>query len=1081
MTTYRLLATAASAATPPPLDQDQRAVVAHTDGPLLVLAGPGTGKTTTLVEAITARLEEGVDPAAVLALTFSRKAATELRDRVTARSARTVATVPSQTFHSFALSLLRRYAPAGLYAGPLRLLTAPEADVVMRELLTGSPVRWPAGLRTALGTRGFAHEVATVISRAREKGMDPYALHDLASRHGASELQAAALFMEEYLTNLDSQGATDYADLVRRAVLEAQTHREELRAEFGHVYVDEYQDTDPGQVALLRAIAGDGRHLVAVGDPHQSIYGFRGAEVRGILDFPEQFPDRAGAQAPVVVLGTTRRFGHNIATATARVAAGIGLRGSIPRAQRERFASPTVLGDGDGDGDRGRVEVLTYDTERAEAEHVADLLRRAHLEHGVPWSRMAVLARSGRGQLPSLRRSLAAAGVPVDVAGDELALGEEPAVAALLTALGVVDLLRNGEEVPVDSAAELLRGPLADLDASDVRRLARALRAQARADGRPPPPSATALRDALVAPDRLDPLVSSGGPDAQVARAFARLAHRLRDTADGLRAGGTAETALWALWDGTGWPERLRRATERPGSTARQAHRDLDAVCALFDSAGRAVDDEGHKSVRAFLDTVRAQQIPAGTLAEADTRDDAVRLLTAHRSKGLEWDLVVVCHVQEEVWPDLRRRATLLQPDRLGVEADGRPRWQPPTTRREALAEERRLFYVACTRARRRLVVTAVASTDDDGEQPSRFLAELGTHVTHRRGRPSRPLALSGLVAELRRVVGDPSRSPALRDAAARRLALLAATRHESGRPVAPHADPAAWWGLREHSRAEQPVRETEAPLRLSASALAALRTCPAKWFLEREAGGASLNSAAQGFGNLVHLLAEQVATGELDVGPEDSEALMEHVDRVWAQIAFRTPWSSTREREAVREVLGRFLRHHHRPDARTTSGVEQAFEVPVELPDGERVVLRGFADRLELDAQGRVWVVDLKTTKRTLTKAELAEDPQLGVYQLAAAHGAFAAPGAGAGEGGVDVGGAELWQLRHAVRGALKVQTMEPQEPDEAGVTTVQQQLMDASRVLRSEEFVARPGGHCDHCPFQTQCPAHTTGTVLS
>ncbi len=121
----------------PSLDEHQRRVVDHPGGPLLVLAGPGTGKTTTLVEAIVDRVEQrGASPESVLALTFSRKAAEQLRDRVTARLGRTTATTLSATFHSFAYGLVRRYAPAELYAAPLRLLSAPESDVVLRELLT---------------------------------------------------------------------------------------------------------------------------------------------------------------------------------------------------------------------------------------------------------------------------------------------------------------------------------------------------------------------------------------------------------------------------------------------------------------------------------------------------------------------------------------------------------------------------------------------------------------------------------------------------------------------------------------------------------------------------------------------------------------------------------------------------------------------------------------------------------------------------------------------------------------------------------------------------------------------------------
>ena len=203
------------------------AVVEHACGPLLVLAGPGTGKTTTLVEAIVRRIEEGAHPDSILALTFSRKAAEQLRDRVAARVGRTMSASIGSTFHSFAYGLIRRYAPSELYLGPLRLLSAPEQDVVLRELLQDHPesVRWPDSLKAALGTRGFAREVHAVLSRAREKDLDGEALQRLGEDNGLPEFVAAGLFLEQYLTILDERAAVDYSDLIRRATIEATIHR----------------------------------------------------------------------------------------------------------------------------------------------------------------------------------------------------------------------------------------------------------------------------------------------------------------------------------------------------------------------------------------------------------------------------------------------------------------------------------------------------------------------------------------------------------------------------------------------------------------------------------------------------------------------------------------------------------------------------------------------------------------------------------------------------------------------------------------------------------------------------------------
>ncbi|TSB08248.1 AAA family ATPase, partial [Streptomyces benahoarensis] len=311
---------------PPALDAAQRAVVQHRDGPLLVLAGPGTGKTTTLVESVAARVRRGTDPERILVLTFSRKAAVALRDRLAARLG-TTALPQATTFHSFCYALVRAHQDADLFADPLRLLSGPEQDLVVRELLAGQAdlaaagrarVTWPDELRACLTTRGFADEVRAVLARSRELGLGPDALAAFARRTGRPDWGAAAAFLAEYLDVLDAQGVLDYAELVHRAVLLAEDAATGVAARlttaYDAVYVDEYQDTDPAQLRLLRALAGPGatrgapgtpgRTLLAFGDPDQSIYAFRGSDVNGILDFPTAFPRGDGTPAPVAVLTT---------------------------------------------------------------------------------------------------------------------------------------------------------------------------------------------------------------------------------------------------------------------------------------------------------------------------------------------------------------------------------------------------------------------------------------------------------------------------------------------------------------------------------------------------------------------------------------------------------------------------------------------------------------------------------------------------------------------------------------------------------------------------------------------------------
>ena len=1062
------------------LDADQLRVVGHPGGPLLVLAGPGTGKTTAIVETVADRIaRRGVDPARVLVLTFSRKAAQELRQRITLRLGRTTSEPLALTFHSYAYALVRReFVLAG--DEPPTLLPGPEQLLEVRRLLRGEAADggagWPERLRPALGTRGFAAELRDFLLRAAERGLDGRGLARLGRERGRDDWEAAGGFLGRYAARFDLAPvpAYDYAEIVRIAgrLLDRPAVRDRERRAYDIVLVDEYQDTDPAQEELLHALAGDGRELIVVGDPDQSIYGFRGADTRAISQFPDRFRAPDGRPARVVALCTCRRNGPVLLAASRRVArrlpAALGMvTPNSERGHRELVAPPAA--------DPGTAAVLIAASATQEAAVIADTLRRAHLIDGMSWSSMAVLVRSATRQVPLLQRALAAAGVPVAVAGDELPLAAEPGTRPLLTLLTCA--LQPGA-LDEETAADLLNGPLGGTDALGLRRLRRALRAAAESAGEEPgeDPLAAALRDPrelTLAGWPARQLASgqaaagpggsaAGGADRRAtgpapaspiasARRVAALLELARQTAAG---GGSAHEVLWAVWEASGLAAAWQAASAAGGSRGAAADADLDAVTALFDAASRFTDRLPPGSPRLFLDSVAGQEIAGDTLAERSPQGEAVAVLTAHRAKGLEWELVIVAGVQEGTWPDLRMRGSLLGMDEMADAAaggqDAAADAAAAALSSKLLDEERRLFYVAVTRARRMLVVTAAGGQDSE-DRPSRFLAELAgdeIEITPVAAAGRGALSLPALTADLRRAVTDPAVSTPLRRAAAAQLARLAAAGVRG-------ASPAQWYALTELSG---PGALSDGAVRLSPSQVETFTRCGLRWLIQTAAGASSPGVLGH-LGMVIHAAAELAAEGA------DDADITKRIDEIWHHLDFGSPWYSSRERLRAERMIRKFL-DWHRANPRDLIKVEQALRVQV-----GQVQITGRVDRLERDDHGSAVIVDLKTGTSKPSDGELDRNPQLGVYQLAVMLGAFEALGL------TEPGGAELVQVGKAsLKAGVRVQRQRPlgQDPDPGWAKEL---VETVAAGMSGSVFAAKVNPGCRTCPVAACCPVHERG----
>ncbi|GHG45270.1 DNA helicase [Flavimobilis marinus] len=1032
------------------LDPSQRAALrsAREEAATLVVGAPGSGKTTTALHVALDAISPagggpGLDPARVLVLGATRRGASQVRDRLSLLAGRTVGQPMVRTVPALAFAVLaRRAAALGLPAPTL--ISGPEQDQLLAELLAGHlesdgpPLRLPEGFpEEALATRAFRDELRDVLMRAAERGIDPVGLDELGRAHGRPEWRLCARLYEEYLDVTQLRLATpdlgpryDPAAVVHEATEALLAWREEVETptpSWDLVVVDDYHEATEATARLLRLFQDSGARLVLLGDPDAAVQGFRGA-VPALMGSAAAPSSSAAADlgAHVVVLDGVWRHGRPLRQVVQRAAQVVGAAGHV--AHRRSAAVEQ-----DGPAGRGsHVEVAVLPGVAAEHAYVAHAIRSWHLDEGVPWHEVAVVARSG-GEVAALRRALAAASVPVSVLGSQGALRDEPAAQPLLHAMrAVVDGLDP------EAAAALLLSPLGGLDAVALRRLRRAVRTEELAGG------GGRSSDALIVEVLEDPAHADQLPGA-VRRNVVGLARVLAaGRAAAATAGATAQTVLWALWDTAGLAERWRSAALAGGAAGARADRDLDAVLALFKAAERFVERTPHAGPGAFAEYVSAQELPADSLAAQGGPESAVSVLTPAGAAGGEWEAVVVAGVQEGVWPDLRLRDSLLGAQALVDVAAARGVAGHVDARRAVLHDEVRSFLVAVSRARRRLLVTAV----EDIETIPSALVDLVEPPAqdgpdHRRREVPVPLDLRGLVqttrARLLEAVG------AGHDAEAAGLARLLATLEDAGIRA---ADPRRWYGVAPVS-SDRPLWGPDQQLRVSPSKVDAVTRCPLRWALEA-AGGSGAEALTQSLGTLIHAVAEDLPAGT-------RQELQARLAERWPELGLRPGAVELLTRRRAEAMIDRLATHV--AASGDVVGVEAEFRVDV-----GRAVLTGKVDRL-VRVGDAVRVEDLKTGA-AISNDEARRNAQLGSYQVALAEGAF---------GDVPSAGAALVY----VGGTTKGPTQRHQAPLETADEPrwAHDLVTGAADLMAQASFTARTNPACDFCPVRRSCPVQPEG----
>lgn len=977
------------------LDPSQRAVLElPADASAVVLGAPGSGKTTTLVEAVAQRvLEHGWSTDDLLVLAPSRATATRLRDRLALRLGVPTSGPLARTPTSFAFRITR----SDEFGDPPTLLTGGEQDAFIRELLEGhaeegtGPV-WPDHLGPDVrALRAFRTELRELLMRATEYGVTPERLAALGREHDRPEWVAAGAFAREYAAVLASTGAAalDPAELLSAAAasIRAGADLGALRL----VLLDDAQEVTESVLTLVRALAERGIAVLAFGDPDVATNGFRGGEASGL----------SRLAARTLTLDGVHRHGPALRAALSAVVARVGAAAAgTQRAAASRAA------------DHARpIAVVEAPTPARQYAAIARRLREEHLENGCAWTDMVVVVRSGA-RLAEVARALTLAEVPARGSGGGRALRDDTAARTLLT-IAAVALGRT--ELDEQVASDLLLSPFGGLDRLGLRTLRLALRAEELAGGGSRP-SGELLVEALADPARLATI------DHRVGRSATRLAGTLQAVAALAGRGGTIEELLWTAWERSRLAERWGEEALSAGVTAEEANRNLDGVLALFTSARRFVERRPEDEPRAFVDSLLDAEVPEDLLTP-QAREDAVLVTTPSGVVGSEYRVVVVADVQEGVWPNLRLRGSLLGAQQLVRVVTGEADAQLDE-RRLVRDDELRLFALAISRARERVIVGAVVNDD---EAPSVLFGLLPPEVERLDATAVRPLSLRATVGRMRRDLTAPGVPAAVRAAAASGLALLA-------REQVPGAAPEQWGGLLPVST-DAPLWDLDDPevrVPVSPSSIDRLEEAPLHWFVDRVAGDSG--STALTLGNVLHWALETSQA-------PDADALWARVEERWGELVFESPWVAERERRLARrmvEAMAAYLADTAAAGNRFVSA-EQSFELEI-----DRAVVRGKIDRVEQADDGRVVIIDLKTGQ-----AKKADgDAQLEAYQAAYASGVV--------EGLADghaPGGAALLFVKKGNKSRPYTLAVQPPFGEE-GLAAFTERITRAAQLIAAAEF---------------------------
>ena len=574
------------------LNEPQKEAVLHTEGPLLILAGAGSGKTRVLTHRIAYLIEEqGVNPWNILAITFTNKAAGEMRQRVDSLVGFGSESIWVSTFHSACVRILRRYIDRLGYDNRFTIYDTDDQKTLMKEVCR----------KVDLDTKRFKERMLlSVISSAKNEMILPDEF-ELNAGGDFAQLQIAKAY-REYEAQLRSNNALDFDDLLVRTVqlLDTQTDvRESYQEQFRYIMVDEYQDTNTVQFKLVSLLAGKYRNLCVVGDDDQSIYKFRGANIRNILDFEKEFPD-----ARVIKLEQNYRSTENILNAA----------NGVIRNNKGRKDKTLWTDNGEGE----KITLRQFDTGYDEAEFIAEDIRKS-ISEGAAYNDSAILYRANA-QSRLFEEKFVAMNIPYKIVGG-INFYARREIKDILAYLKTID---NGKD---DLAVRrIINVPKRGIGLTTINRIQES--ASEREIG---------FYEALLTPE----LIAGVGRSASKLDSFAALIEYFKGQAER----ESLTDLLNEVIEKTGYIENLDADNPEDAEARIQNIDELVSKAAAYEED--CADRDEAATLSGFLEEV-------ALVADIDSLDedqDYVVLMTLHSAKGLEFPRVYLAGLEDGLFP----------------------------------------------------------------------------------------------------------------------------------------------------------------------------------------------------------------------------------------------------------------------------------------------------------------------------------------------------------------------------------------------------------------------------------------------